>query len=58
MNQPPPLTRFGLRQIGGENRFVIDRARSELGFVPQVSLQEGVRQGISWYRALSSKKGE
>ena len=58
MKSAPPLTRFGLKQIGGENRFVIDRARSELGFVPQVGLQEGVRQGIAWYRALNSKKGE
>lgn len=51
MKQPPPLMRFGLKQIAGENRFMIDRARSELGFVPQVSLAEGVREGIVWYRA-------
>jgi nucleoside-diphosphate-sugar epimerase len=50
MKQPPPLMRFGLKQVGGENRFVIKRARSELGFVPQVSLTDGVRQGIAWYR--------
>lgn len=51
MKQAPPLMRFGLKQIAGENRFVINRARSELGFVPQISLTEGVREGIAWYRA-------
>jgi nucleoside-diphosphate-sugar epimerase len=49
--QPPPLTRFGVEVLGGENRFTINRARSELGFIPQVSLAEGVRKGIAWYRA-------
>ncbi|MDQ2907508.1 MAG: NAD-dependent epimerase/dehydratase family protein [Chloroflexota bacterium] len=48
--QPPPLTRFGVELLGGENRITINRARSELGFVPQMSLAEGVRQGIAWYR--------
>jgi nucleoside-diphosphate-sugar epimerase len=51
MKHPPPVMRFGLKQIGGENRFVISRARCELGFIPQVSLAEGVREGIAWYRA-------
>lgn len=50
MKQPPPLMRFGLQQLGGENLFVISRARNELGFCPQITLAEGVRQGIAWYR--------
>lgn len=50
MKQPPPLMRFGLKQIAGDNRFVISRARLELGFSPQVSLKEGVQKGIVWYR--------
>ncbi len=52
--QPPPLMRFGLMQIGGENCFKINRARSELGFLPQINLEEGVRQGIAWYRSINS----
>jgi len=51
MKQPPPVMRFGLMQMGGENRFIIDRARSELGFAPQVKLAEGIRESIAWYRA-------
>jgi 2-alkyl-3-oxoalkanoate reductase len=49
--QPPPLTRFGVEVLGGENRIIINRARSELGFVPRVGLAEGVHKGIAWYRA-------
>lgn len=47
--QPPPLMRFGLKQMAGENRFVITRARQELGFSPQVNLAQGIREGIAWY---------
>lgn len=54
--QPPPLMRFGLKQMGGENRFVITRARQELGFSPQVNLARGVRQGVAWYRAKRAEK--
>jgi nucleoside-diphosphate-sugar epimerase len=47
----PPVMRYGLQLLGGENRFIIDRARHELGFAPQVDLAEGVRLGVEWYRA-------
>lgn len=45
--QPPPLMRFGLKQVGGENRFVISRARKELGFSPEVNLAQGVREALA-----------
>jgi nucleoside-diphosphate-sugar epimerase len=48
--EPPPLMRYGLQLLGGENRFVISRAREELGFTPTVSLQDGVRRSVRWYR--------
>jgi 2-alkyl-3-oxoalkanoate reductase len=56
--QPPPLTRFGVGVLGGENRISISRARSELGFVPQVNLAEGVHAGIVWYRARQQSAGK
>ena len=51
--QPPPVMRYGIQLLGGENRFVISRARRELGFSPQVGLAEGVRRSVEWYRAAS-----
>jgi nucleoside-diphosphate-sugar epimerase len=47
---PPPVMRYGVQLLGGENRFDIRRARHELGFAPQVNLAEGVRRSIAWYR--------
>ena len=49
--QPPPLMRYGIQLLGGENRFIIRRARLELGFEPLVDLAEGVRRSVMWYRA-------
>lgn len=47
----PPLMRYGLQLLGGENLFNITRARQELGFAPRVMLAEGVRESVTWYRA-------
>jgi len=52
-SQPPPVMRYGVRLLGGENRFSIDRARHELGFSPRIAMAEGVRRSIEWYRAAS-----
>jgi len=48
----PPLMRYGVQLWGGDNRFVIRRACEELGFVPQVSMRDGVERAIAWYRSL------
>jgi nucleoside-diphosphate-sugar epimerase len=50
--QPPPVTRYGVQLLGGENCFIISRARRELGFSPQVDLAQGVRRSVDWYREL------
>jgi nucleoside-diphosphate-sugar epimerase len=51
---PPPVMRYGLQLLGGENRFNIARARRELGFSPQIGFREGVRRSVSWYRSTQS----
>lgn len=51
---PPPLTRFGIRLMGGDARISIRRAREELGFSPRVGLREGIRRGVAWYRAAGA----
>jgi dTDP-D-glucose 4,6-dehydratase len=48
----PPLMRYGVQLWGGDNRFIIRRAREELGFAPQVNMREGVARTIAWYRSL------
>lgn len=55
--QPPPVMRYGLQLLGGENRFSISRARRELGFSPRVDLAEGIRRSVEWYRATRGVAG-
>jgi nucleoside-diphosphate-sugar epimerase len=50
--EPPPLMRYGMQMLGGENRFNIARARNELGFAPLVDLAEGVQRSVAWYRGV------
>ena len=46
----PLVTRLGVKLFGTDNRHAIDKARRELGFRPQVSLEDGVRRAAAWYR--------
>jgi nucleoside-diphosphate-sugar epimerase len=55
--EPPPVMRYGMQMLGGENRFTITRARHELGFAPRVDLAEGVRRTVEWYRASYGAAG-
>ncbi len=48
--RPPPLMRYGIRLLGGENSFTIGRARRDLGFQPTVDLADGVANSVAWYR--------
>lgn len=46
----PILTRLGIWLFGSDNEHSIDKARRELGYAPQVPLNEGVRLAAGWYR--------
>jgi nucleoside-diphosphate-sugar epimerase len=46
----PLVTRHGVILYGGENRHSIDKARSELGYAPRVSIREGVKYAAAWYK--------
>jgi nucleoside-diphosphate-sugar epimerase len=47
----PVVTRLGAKLFGTDNRHSIEKARNELGYRPQVALDEGVRLAAAWYRA-------
>ncbi len=46
----PLVTRHGVTLYGTDNRHAIDKARTELGYEPQVSIREGVQRACAWYR--------
>ena len=53
----PPTTRFGVAFLGTESRTTIHRARHELGYVPRVDLNEGVRLAAAWYLGRDTQQG-
>jgi nucleoside-diphosphate-sugar epimerase len=46
----PPLTREGVRFFTASRAFSIEKAERELGWVPQVDVEEGTRRSVAWYR--------
>ncbi len=46
----PLVTRHGVTLYGTDNRHSIDKARTELGYEPQVGIREGVQLACAWYR--------
>jgi len=46
----PPLHRRRVRFYRNNRAFDISKARKVLGYTPQVSLEEGMRRTVSWYR--------
>jgi nucleoside-diphosphate-sugar epimerase len=46
-----PLSRTGVAFFSENRRSTYARAERELGFTPQVELQEGVARTVAWYRA-------
>jgi nucleoside-diphosphate-sugar epimerase len=47
---PPFLTRHGVKLYGANNLMSIDKARRDLGYVPQVPVTEAVRMACDWYQ--------
>jgi nucleoside-diphosphate-sugar epimerase len=55
---PPFVTRHGVKLYGANNQLSIEKARRELGYVPQVPLREGVRAATAWYAHQDSRAPE
>ena len=48
-SQPPHLTRYAVSLIGRPTRFSAAKARTQLGWIPCVSVREGVQRTVEWY---------
>lgn len=53
-SEHPIITRHGVILYGTDNRHSIEKARTELGYAPQVSVREGVQLACAWYRQQHS----
>jgi nucleoside-diphosphate-sugar epimerase len=54
--EQPVVTRLGVKLFGTSNRQAIEKAREELGYVPRVPLEEGIRVAARWYRGGSGNE--
>lgn len=54
--KPPTITRRAIYLIGRPTQFSIARAKSELGWQPRVTIQDGVRKALEWYLATHNLK--
>jgi dihydroflavonol-4-reductase len=50
LNIEPPLYRRRVAFFTKSRAFDITRARTELGYTPKISLREGIRSTLAWYR--------
>jgi nucleoside-diphosphate-sugar epimerase len=50
----PPLMRYGVQLLGGENCFSIAHARNDFGFLPNVTMAQGVKHSVEWYRSTGA----
>jgi nucleoside-diphosphate-sugar epimerase len=53
---PPPFTTYGISLLGRDQAFSIEKARSELGYVPEFDIKRGITEGVRWY--LQSKQAK
>jgi nucleoside-diphosphate-sugar epimerase len=48
--EPPALTQAGIKFLGLNLDFSIEKAKRELGYRPRTSFEEGMQQTIAWFR--------
>jgi nucleoside-diphosphate-sugar epimerase len=55
-SKPPTITRRAIYLIGRSTQYSTQKARTELGWKPQVDIQEGVRRTLEWFVSLPENK--
>ena len=50
MGRVPVVTRRNIASTVADRVFSVEKAREQLGFAPQVSLEEAIRQTVAWYQ--------
>jgi nucleoside-diphosphate-sugar epimerase len=51
LGRQPPVSPRNLKNLASGRRFSIEKATRDLGFHPQVSLEEGIRRTMAWYQS-------
>jgi nucleoside-diphosphate-sugar epimerase len=48
--KPPTITRRAIYLIGRPTMYDISKARTQLGWAPEVKIREGIEKALAWYR--------
>ncbi len=52
VSQRPPITRYLVAHLSRDFHFSVDKARRELGYEPQIGVDEAVRRTADWYKKV------
>ena len=55
-SKPPTITRRAVYLIGRSTQYSTQKAREQLGWKPQVGIQEGVRRTLEWFVSLPENR--
>jgi nucleoside-diphosphate-sugar epimerase len=55
-SRPPAITRRAIYLIGRSTQYSTQKARTELGWNPQVNVAEGVRRTLEWFCSLPENR--
>jgi nucleoside-diphosphate-sugar epimerase len=55
-SKPPTITRRAIYLIGRSTQYSTEKARTQLGWKPQVNIVEGVRRTLEWFCSLPENR--
>lgn len=55
---PPPLTRYRVSLVARDCYFSSRKAKEELGYQAKVTLNEGIKRTVAWYRRAKKERGD
>lgn len=58
IKKDPPMTRFAAKELATSHWFDISRAKNDLGYVPKVSTQEGLKRLKEWMSCQGENVGK
>ncbi len=54
--KPPTITRRAIYLIGRSTQYSTEKARTQLGWKPEVNIQDGVRRTLEWFTSLPENR--